>query len=608
MQLPYDYRMGWLAVIAGSAAGDASAQDVAPIPEELSVETPEMRSTQPVPGLAPLGFAGKGPYDLTWLNRVVERPTVALPDRWRIGWPEWDRYGRQAPSDPLLMNVTGGDSPYTLGGPLNPYDRNLLKGDYPVIGDDIFLTVTAVSDTLLQARELPTPSGASASDPGSFDFFGDGEQLFFSQTALLSFDLFQGATAFRPVDWLLRVSPAFNYNYLELEERNATNIDVREGRTRDDSHALLQEAFLEVHLGDVSPNFDFVAAKAGRQLFVSDFRGFVFNDVSDGVRLFGNAASNRVQWNVAGFIAPEKDTNSELNELEWRDQQIVVGNVYVQDFIWKGYTTQFSVHWNHDRSDTEYDSNGFLVRPALAGNVTLQDIDAVYLGWAGDGHIDRLNISHAAYYVTGKDGSNPIAGRDVDIAAFLGAIELSVDMDWLRPKIAFVYASGDDDPTDGTGGGFDGIFDNPTFAGGASSFFVGQGFRLFGVNLSSAKSLYNDLAANKAQGQSNYVNPGTMLVNVGVDMELTPKLRASVNANSVWFAQVETLELFLNQNDVGRHFGAELNLLLQWRPFLNNNLILTGGVSGFLPGDGFEDIYGDDNMLYQGFMGLTLVY
>lgn len=608
MPLPYDYRMGWLALIAGTAAGGASGQDAAPVPVEAPPEAAEMLPAQPIPGLAPLGFAGDGPYDLTWLNRVVERPTVALPDRWRIGWPEWDRYGRQAPSDPLLMNVTGGDSPYTLGGPLNPYDRNLLKGDYPIVGDDIFLTVTAVSDTLLQARELPTPSGASASNPGSFDFFGDGEQLFFSQTALLSFDLFQGATVFRPVDWLLRVSPAFNYNYLELEERNATNIDVREGRTRDDSHALLQEAFLEVHLGDVSPNFDFIAAKAGRQLFVSDFRGFVFNDVSDGLRLFGNAASNRVQWNIAGFIAPEKDTNSELNELEWRDQQIVVGNVYVQDFIWKGYTTQFSVHWNHDRSDTEYDNNGFLVRPALAGSVTLQDIDAVYLGWAGDGHIDRLNISHAAYYLTGKDGSNPIAGRDVDIAAFLGAIEFSVDIDWLRPKIAFVYASGDDDPTDGTGGGFDGIFDNPTFAGGASSFFVGQGFRLFGVNLSSAKSLYNDLAANKAQGQSNYVNPGTMLVNVGVDMELTPKLRASVNANSVWFAQVETLELFLNQNDVGRHFGAELNLLLQWRPFLNNNVILTGGVSGFLPGDGFEDVYGDDNMLYQGFMGLTLVY
>lgn len=624
--LNHERRMGWLVLIAGLAAGGASAQQEPPEappaspPADAAIETesPSEAADSPptvlegptgvIPPLGTLGFAGKGPYDLTWVNHVVDRPTVALPDRWRIGWPEWDRYGRQAPSDPLLMNVTGGDSPYTLGNPLNPYDRNVLKGDYPVAGDDIFLTVTAVSDTLFQQRKLPTPSGASAENAGSFDFFGDGEQLFINQTGFLSFDLFQGATVFRPVDWLLRVSPAFNVNYLHLQERNNTNINVLEGDTRTDSQILLQEAFFEFHLGDVSPNFDFVAAKAGRQLFVSDFRGFIFNDVSDGVRLFGNADSNRVQWNIAAFIQPEKNTNSELNELEWRDQGVFIANLYVQDFIWQGYTTQFSAHWNHDRSDTEYDRNGFLVRPSLAGSVTLQDIDAVYLGWAGDGHIDRLNINHAAYYATGRDGNNPIAGRSVDISAFLGAIELSVDIDWLRPKIAFVYASGDSDPTDGTGGGFDGIMDNPSFAGGASSFFVGQGFRLFGVQLTSPRSLYNDLAGAKAQGQSNFVNPGTMLLNIGLDMEITPKLRASINANSVWFANTGTLELFLNQNDIASHFGGEVNLLVQYRPLLNNNIILTGGVSGFLPGEGFEDLYGSDDMLYQAFVGVTLVY
>ncbi len=595
------------------AAPASSAPESPEAPVEAAADEDSMLPAVPapsgvIPEMSPQGFAGRGPYDLTWPNHVVERPTVALPDRWRIGWPEWDRYGRQAPSDPLLMNVSGGDSPYTLGNPLNPYDRSLLKGDYPIVGDDIFLTVTAVSDTLFNFRELPTPSGGSAQDPGAFDFFGDGDQLFISQTGLLSFDLFQGATAFRPVDWLVRISPAFNVNYLELEERNNTNIDVREGRTRGDSHILLQEAFLELHLGDVSPNFDFVATKVGRQLFVSDFRGFIFNDVSDGVRLFGNAASNRVQWNVALFNQVDKNTNSELNELEWRDQQVLVGNVYVQDFIWPGYTTQFSVHWNHDQSDTKFDDNGFLVRPSLEGSVTLQDIDAVYLGWAGDGHIGRLNINHAAYYVTGKDRMNPLAGRDVDISAYFGALELSVDIDWLRPKISFAYASGDNDPTDGTGGGFDGIFDNPFFAGGSSSFFVGQGFRLFGVALSSGKSLYNDLAGTKAEGMSNYVNPGTVIANIGVDMELTPKLRASINANSIWFAQTETLELFLNQNGIDSHFGSEVNLLVQYRPFLNNNIILTGGVSGFFPGRGYEDIYEDEDFLWQGIIGVTLVY
>lgn len=137
---------------------------------------------------------------------------------------------------------------------------------------------------------------------------------------------------------------------------------------------------------------------------------------------------------------------------------------------------------------------------------------------------------------------------------------------------------------------------------------MGQGFRLFGVQLTSPRSLYNDLAGAKAQGQSNFVNPGTMLLNIGLDMEITPKLRASINANSVWFANTGTLELFLNQNDIASHFGGEVNLLVQYRPLLNNNIILTGGVSGFLPGEGFEDLYGSDDMLYQAFVGVTLVY
>ncbi|TVQ61936.1 MAG: hypothetical protein EA379_05860 [Phycisphaerales bacterium] len=556
-------------------------------------------------GRTTLGFAGASPMAP---RNVIPRDTVALPDRWRIGWPSWDRYGRQAPTDRVLMNAMGGDVPFTLGHPLNPYDRNVLKGDYPIVGDDIFLNVTAVSDTLLNFRKLPTPSGVSASRPGSFDFFGDGEQLFFSQTALLSFDIFQGNTSFRPVDWLIRVSPAFNFNYLRLQEDNNVDIDVRKGDSRDDSHVLLQEAFFELHLGDTSHEFDFAAVRAGRQLFVSDFRGFIYNDIGDGVRLLGNLDSNRIQYNVAYFFQNEKDTNSGLSELDWRDQQVLIANLYIQDFIWLGYTTQFSFHWNRDRSGQRFDTNGFLVRPSLAGSVTLQEIDAFYLGWAGDGHIGRLNVNHAFYYVTGKDRDNPIAGRDVDINAFLGALELSVDIDWFRPKVSFLYASGDSDPNDGAGGGFDAIFDNSFFAGGPSSFYHSQAFRLLGVDLTGPNSSYNTLAGARAEGQANFVNPGTIIANAGFDAEITPRLRASFNANSIWMADTSSVELFLNQNDIDNHLGVETNLVLQWRPLLNNNIIITGGGSLFFPGKGFEDIYESDDTLWQGFIGLTLTF
>ncbi len=574
-------------------------------PSPAGTESPPTETeTLPAVPLEPLGYSGE-PGTAAWMLR---EPAVPVPDRWRIGWLPWDRYGRQAPTDDLLMNWSGGDSPYTRGHGFNPYDRNILKGDYPIVGDDLFLNVSAISDTFITARKLPTPSGVSAGNPGSFDFFGDGEQFFVNQNFILSLELFQGYTAFRPVDWLVRVTPVINLNHLELQEHNAAFIDTRRGDVRDDHFIALQEAFGELHLGDTSPNFDIAALRLGRQQFNSDFRGFIFNDNSDGVRLLGNFESNRIQYNLALFNQTEKDTNSQLDELEWRDQQVFIANLYIQDFIWKGYTTQFSFHWNHDRSDLRYDENGFLVRPSLIGSVTSQEIDAYYLGWASDGHIGRINVNHALYYVLGQDRRNPIAGRDVDISAFLGAVELSYDMDWLRPKVSLLYASGDGDPTDGRGEGFDGIFDNPFFAGGPGSFYQSQALRLFGVDLTSARSLYNDLAGTKAEGQSNFVNPGIALINAGVDAEITPKLRASLNANSLWFASTDTLELVLNQNGIGSHIGEELNLSAQYRPALNNNIILTLGGSLFFPGDGFTDIYESDDTLWQVFAGVTLAF
>jgi len=51
-----------------------------------------------------------------------------------------------------------------------------------------------------------------------------------------------------------------------------------------------------------------------------------------------------------------------------------------------------------------------------------------------------------------------------------------------------------------------------------------------------------------------------------------------------------------------------VNLFAQYRPLLNNNVIITGGGSVFFPGDGFTDIYGSNETLFQGYVGLTLTY
>ena len=98
----------------------------------------------------------------------------------------------------------------------------------------------------------------------------------------------------------------------------------------------------------------------------------------------------------------------------------------------KGYTTQFSYHFNKDDASTHFDDNGFLVRPAPIGSVLLHNIRAHYLGWTGNGHIKALNISHAFYQALGHDDFNPIACRRTDINAQMAALELSVNRNWTR--------------------------------------------------------------------------------------------------------------------------------------------------------------------------------
>ena len=395
-----------------------------------------------------------------------EKVFLPVPDRWNLPLPEWDRYGER------------GDYPYVSGHWWDPYNQNRLKGDYPILGKRTFFTFTGVSDSLLEGRDLPVPSGVSTERPGSERFFGRGGIYVPVTSVRASFDLFRGDTVFRPIDWRVRFAPAYSGNFVNLSEYNGVNADVRRKDTRLDHHLGVQELFVEKKLLDIGHHYDFLSVRAGIQEFTSDFRGFMAVLEAPGVRVFGTLKSNRIEYNAAVFDALEKDTNSGFNEMNRRRQQIYIANVYVQDFLAPGYTQSFSVHANDDRGGLHYDRNGFLVRPAPIGLVGTNEVKAYYVGQAGNGHIGRWNVSHAFYQALGHDTNNPIAAQPVRINAQMGALELSIDKDWLRIKGAGFIASGDGDPSDAEGHGFDAILDIPTFAGGPFSLWNRQGLRL----------------------------------------------------------------------------------------------------------------------------------
>jgi hypothetical protein len=517
-----------------------------------------------------------------------------VPNRWALEQPDYRRYSQK------------GEYIYTKPRWYDPFNRNRLKGDEPIwpelLGQQTFLNMTASSESFFDGRRVPSPSNVSAERPGSSGFFGKGEQAFFDQTLRFTVDLFHGDAAFKPVDWRIRITPELSLNNLRVRELGLVGPDVRSGINRFDDHVGLQEAFVEVKLHDLGPNYDFISARAGIQQFNADFRGFLFVDEQPALRIFGNLHSDRIEYNVAYFHFLEKNTNSGLNSFERRHQQAIFGNVYLQDFFFPGYTAEFVAAWNKDDPSLHYDDNGFLVRPAPIGNVINQNpgagpilhgIRVGYLGWLGSGHIHRFNLTHAFYQALGEDTFNPIAGKRVTVNAQMAAAEISYDQDWIRYRVSTFYTSGDSNPRDSRARGFDSIVDLPNFAGGLFSFWNREGIRLLGsgVLLTTPGSLIPSLRSSKEEGQANFVNPGIFLANAGADFDITPKLRGFANFNFLRFERTEPLEFLLFQSPIHHTIGEDFGVGVEYRPPLTENIVLTGGASALQPGQGFKDIY-----------------
>lgn len=521
----------------------------------------------------------------------LPREFIPIPDRWR------------------LIEAVGVNERW-----YDPYNQNTYKADRP-LHDDWFLNVSVILDSVWEPRKLPTPVAPQvSSSPGTLDVFGGRTQTLWNENLILALVYYKGDTVYRPPDWEYRLTAVLNYNRTDVDEARALNIDPQEGTTRKDDHIGIQELFVDKHLRNVSDRYDFDSIRLGIQPFSTDFRGFLFQDNQFGVRLFGNRDNNFWQYNLAWFRRLEKDINSGLNEIgeALRDDDVFIANVYRQDFPVIGFVSQATAVYNRNREDEEvfFDANGFLQRPAPLGQARPREYDVTYLGYNGDGHFGRLNLTGSYYFATGRESRGTFSGRKSRIQAHFAAAEASIDFDWIRLRASALYATGDKDPFDDKSQGFDAIFENPIFAGADTSFWIRQGVPNIGggaVALSQRNAVLNSLRTSKENGQSNFTNPGTTLLGVGADFDITPETRLSFNVNKLGFEDTSSLEVARQVGDIDKDIGWDVSVAAIYRPFMTQNIVFRLSGAVLYPGDGFKQLYGGDES-YSVLANLILTY
>ena len=84
------------------------------------------------------------------------------------------------------------------------------------------------------------------------------------------------------------------------------------------------------------------------------------------------------------------------------------------------------------------------------------------------------------------------------------------------------------------------------------------------------------------------------------------------NVNVLWFDKTSALETFTFQSGIPRFIGVDLGSGLEYRPRLNNNAIILGGIAGLIPGGGFRQLYNKKDakvpVLLDGFVEMVFTY
>jgi len=131
------------------------------------------------------------------------------------------------------------------------------------------------------------------------------------------------------------------------------------------------------------------------------------------------------------------------------------------------------------------------------------------------------------------------------------------------------------------------------------------------VAINGRNGILNSLRSSKEQGQSNFNNPGIMLLGLGGDFDLKPTLRVTANANHLWFQNTAVLQELRNEGSIPKDIGWDLSLSAIWRPWVSQNVVARLSAAALLPGAGFRDLFDNsqrDRRYYSVLANVILSY
>jgi hypothetical protein len=337
---------------------------------------------------------------------------------------------------------------------------------------------------------------------------------------------------------------------------------------------------------------------------VIDAAGLVYGDDNPGFWVTGDY--DKWSFNVGYFKLLENNFQAEVNKLLDLDDS--------DRDLFGGYLTFTPEEGQKIQPFYMYDrirdvSTGTLLNYLMGNTGAKPKTDSHHIGAYYTGKFGILELFFEGVYQFGKAEETGLAYNDYDISAyaFSGDIAFKLDTEkgfGIKPRIGFLYTTGDDDPNDDELGGYTAVTAGQRFA----QYFGGENTIIGDTNLVLGSVLYGYLpelygngtpiATGGLQnglgrfGNGRGDNPGLTMSSVGIT--LTPKrfLILKSNVNSFWWNEDIMVNSFVDPGAAtlvesgytGTEWDNEIMLATSKHSFIK------GQFACFFPGDTVKEV------------------